>query len=192
MQPPRPSAPRTAILRVLTTVFAVAALGAPTAASAASAAELAARSDAALARLIETAPEAERLLDDAAGVLIFPRVIKVGVGVGGEYGEGVLRIDGETVDHFSTASASIGFQLGAQAKAQFLLFLTPEALRRFRRADGWEVGVDGSVTLIRVGAGASVDSTNVSDPVVAFVLADRGLMYDLSLAGTKISRIQRD
>ena len=162
------------------------------AALAASAPEIDARADAALDRLRASAPEARRLLERAKGVLIFPRVIKVGIGVGGEYGEGVLRIEGESQHYYSTASGSFGFQLGAQAKAQFLLFMTPEGLRDFRRADGWEVGVDGSVTLIKVGAGASVDTTNIQDPVVAFVLADRGLMYDISLAGTKISPIQRN
>jgi lipid-binding SYLF domain-containing protein len=159
---------------------------------AASATEIEARSDAALERLRETAPEARQLLERAEGVLIFPRVIKAGMGVGGEYGEGVLRIDGSSVQYYNTAAASIGFQFGAQAKAQFLLFMTEDSLAGFRRSEGWEVGVDGSVTLVRVGAGGSVDTNNLRSPVVAFVLADRGLMYDLSLAGTKITRIDRD
>lgn len=165
---------------------------APGGAHAASAVEIDARADAAVERLDKAAPEARTLLKKAKGVLIFPRVIKAGIGVGGEYGEGVLHIGGRPVQYFSTASASIGFQLGAQAKAEFLLFMTDAALADFRRADGWEVGVDGSVTLVKIGAGGSIDSSNVRDPVVGFVLADRGLMYDLSLAGTKISPIQRN
>jgi lipid-binding SYLF domain-containing protein len=161
-------------------------------ATAASAVEIDARADAAVDRLVDAAPEARTLMERAEGVLIFPRVLKAGIGVGGEYGEGVLRIGGDSREYYSTAAASIGFQLGAQAKAQFLLFMTEDALARFRRADGWEVGVDGSVSLVRIGAGGSIDTSNVSAPVVGFVLADRGLMYDLSLAGTKISRIVRD
>lgn len=160
-------------------------------ATAASAAEIDARSDAALDRLYEQSPEARTLVQRAEGVLIFPRVIKAGIGVGGEYGEGVLRIDGEAVQYYSTAAASVGFQLGAQSKAQVLLFMTPEALADFRSADGWEVGVDGSVTLVRVGVGGSIDSSSTRAPVIGFVLADRGLMYDLSLSGSKISRIDR-
>jgi lipid-binding SYLF domain-containing protein len=184
-------------LRRLTTALAagmllLAGLTAPSATRAASAAEIEARADAALERLVDTAPEARQLLERARGVLVFPRVLKAGFGVGGEYGEGVLRRDGQSVEYYSTASASIGFQLGAQSKAQFLLFMTDESLEDFRRADGWEVGVDASVTLLKIGAGGSVDTTNVANPVVGFVLADRGLMYDASLAGTKISRIQRD
>jgi lipid-binding SYLF domain-containing protein len=181
---------RTFVLRLLAPLLL--GLSLQGTAMAASAPEIDARSDAALERLVDAAPEARRLLERAEGVLIFPRIIKAGMGVGGEYGEGVLRIDGRPVQYYSTAAASIGFQLGAQARAQFLLFMTPEGLADFRRSDGWEIGVDGSVTLVKIGAGGSIDTTNLRSPVVAFVLADRGLMYDLSLAGTKISRITRD
>lgn len=160
-------------------------------ASAASRQEIEARANAALQRLYEQAPEARELMAAAEGVLIFPRVYKAGFGVGGEYGEGVLRIGGNSVAYYSTAAASIGFQLGAQAKAQFMLFMTTSALRSFRNADGWEVGVDGSVTLVRIGAGGTIDTENYKDPVIGFVLADRGLMYDLSLEGSKISKIER-
>lgn len=162
-----------------------------TAATAASAVEIDARADAVLDRLYGQSPEARALVARADGVLIFPRVIKAGDGIGGEYGEGVLRIGGEAVQYYSTAAASIGFQLGAQAKAQILLFMTQEALADFRAKDGWEIGVDGSVTLVRVGAGGSIDTTTTRAPVIGFVLADRGLMYDLSLSGSKISRIDR-
>ncbi len=166
------------------------ALMAP-AANAASAEVIDARADAALERLYAQTAEAKALAERAEGVLIFPRVIKAGIGIGGEYGEGVLRIGGEPVQYYSTAAASIGFQLGAQAKAQFLLFMTPEALAGFQAKDGWEIGVDGSVTLVRIGVGGSIDTTTAQAPVIGFVLADRGLMYDLSLSGSKISRIAR-
>ena len=181
---------RTLIVRLLAPFLLGMSLHGP--ALAASATEIDARSDAALERLRETAPEARQLLERAEGVLIFPRVIKAGMGIGGEYGEGVLRVDGSSVQYYNTAAASIGFQFGAQAKAQFLLFMTEDSLADFRRTEGWEIGVDGSVTLVRIGAGGSIDTTNLRSPVVAFVLADRGLMYDLSLAGTKITRIDRN
>ncbi len=160
-------------------------------AAAASAAEIDARSDAVLERLSNQSPEVRALVARAEGVLIFPRVIKAGIGIGGEYGEGVLRIGNEAVQYYNTAAASIGFQLGAQAKAQILLFMTPSALADFRAKDGWEIGVDASVTLVRIGAGGSIDTTTTRAPVIGFVLADRGLMYDLSLSGSKISRIDR-
>ncbi|MEE4361266.1 MAG: YSC84-related protein [Pseudomonadales bacterium] len=159
---------------------------------AASASELATRADAAIVRLEAAAPEARELMSKASGVLVFPRVIKAGMGIGGEYGEGVLRVGGQPVEYYSTASASIGFQLGAQSKAQFILFMTDQSLADFRAARGWEVGVDGSVTLVKIGTGGSIDTTSATDPVIAFVLADRGLMYDLSLAGTKFTKIVKE
>jgi lipid-binding SYLF domain-containing protein len=183
---------KTTMTGQLTAVLLLLALLLPwQAAQAASAEEIDARSDAVLDRLYEQSPEARTLIQRAEGVLIFPRVIKAGIGIGGEYGEGVLRIGNEVVQYYSTAAASVGFQLGAQSKAQILLFMTPKALADFRAKDGWEVGVDASVTLVRIGAGGSIDSTTTRAPVIGFVLADRGLMYDLSLAGSKISRIDR-
>lgn len=134
---------------------------------------------------------AESLLSRAEGLLVFPSVKKAGFGVGGEYGEGALLVGGRTVGYYSTAAASIGFQIGAQARTQVLVFLDKEALQRFRDSDGWEVGVDGSVAIITVGAGGTVDSTNLNQPIVAFVFNNKGLMYNLSLEGSKFSKIDR-
>jgi lipid-binding SYLF domain-containing protein len=125
----------------------------------------------------------------ASGVLVFPQIIKAGFWIGGEYGEGALRVRGRTVDYFNTVSASIGFQLGAQARSVVICFMTPSALDAFERANGWKVGVDGSVAVITVGVGASIDSSRIVDPVVAFIFDGKGLMYNLTLEGSKISRM---
>jgi lipid-binding SYLF domain-containing protein len=130
------------------------------------------------------------LISRSAGVLVFPTVIKAGFGIGGEYGEGVLMQRGRTVDYYNTISASIGFQLGAQARSVVIVFMTPDALHAFRAVDGWKVGVDGSVAIITVGAGASVDTSRIVDPVVGFIFDNKGLMYNLTLEGSKISRMR--
>jgi lipid-binding SYLF domain-containing protein len=131
------------------------------------------------------------LLAAAKGVLVFPKVYKAGIGIGGEYGEGALRIDGSSVAYYSTAAASIGFQLGAQAKSLVVVFLDAEVLERFRRSAGWKVGVDGSIALIDLGVGKSVDTQNIKDPVVGFVFDQKGLMYNLTLEGAKFTRLAR-
>ncbi|MGD8326685.1 MAG: YSC84-related protein [Sphingomonadales bacterium] len=133
----------------------------------------------------------ESLLNRAAGVLIFPSVKKAGIGIGGEYGEGALQINGTSVAYYSTAAASIGFQLGAQARTQLLLFMEEGALNKFRNSDGWEVGVDGSVALITLGAGGKIDATKLDEPIIGFILNNKGLMYNLSLEGSKITEIER-
>ena len=129
------------------------------------------------------------LIARSAAVLVFPRVYKAGFGFGGEYGEGALIHRDRTIDYYNTVSASFGFQLGAQARSVVIVFMTPEALHAFRAVNGWKVGVDGSVALITVGGGASVDTTRIVEPVVGFIFDNKGLMYNLTLEGTKISRM---
>ncbi|MEX2496914.1 MAG: YSC84-related protein [Woeseia sp.] len=134
---------------------------------------------------------AREFLDQAAGYLVFPRVIKVGIGIGGETGEGALIVGGQTTGYYRTASGSIGFQLGAQAKSIVIAFMAQEALTKFRNSAGWKAGVDGSVALIDIGAGKAIDTSNIKDPVVGFVFGSKGLMYNLTLEGTKITKIDK-
>jgi lipid-binding SYLF domain-containing protein len=134
---------------------------------------------------------AEIFLGQAAGYLIFPRVIKAGLGIGAETGEGVLRVGDQSVDYYRTTSGSIGFQAGAQAKSIVIAFLTKSSLDQFRRSSGWKVGIDGSVALIDIGAGKTIDTNNIRDPVVAFVFGSKGLMYNLTFEGTKFTRLRK-
>jgi lipid-binding SYLF domain-containing protein len=145
--------------------------------------------DAALDRFKEQVPGAKSFLKKSSGALIFPKVYKAGIGIGAEYGEGALRVGGKTIKYYSTAAASIGFQLGAQAKTIILIFTQKEAMKTFQNSDGWEAGVDGSVALINLGMGDSLNTTNVKDPIVAFVFGQKGLMYNLTLEGSKFSII---
>jgi len=144
-----------------------------------------------LERFNKEVPGAEGFMKKAKGVLIFPQVIKAGFGIGGEYGEGALQIGGKTVEYYSTMAASIGFQLGAQAKSIILVFTKEDALKAFRNSDGWKAGVDGSVALISLGMGDSLDTTNVKDPIVAFIFGQKGLMYNLTLEGSKFSKLHK-
>jgi len=131
---------------------------------------------------------ADVFLSQSAGYLVFPRVIKIGIGIGGETGEGALRVGGVTDGYYRTSSGSIGFQLGAQAKSIVIAFMTKESLDKFKNSDGWKIGIDGSVALIDLGAGKTIDSNNIKDPVVGFIFGSAGLMYNLTLEGSKIHR----
>ena len=133
----------------------------------------------------------DEFLKSAKGVLVFPSVFKAGVGVGGEYGEGALRIGGKTVDYYSTAAASIGFQLGMQTKRIIIVFMQDGALKKFRESKGWEAGVDGSIALVELGAGGTIDTTNIKDPILGFVFGNKGLMFNLTLEGSKYTKIVR-
>ena len=135
-------------------------------AMAASAIEIDIKSDSALKMSYEKVCPAKELSGKANGILVFPDVIKAGLGIGGEFGQGALRKIGKTVEYYNTAAASIGLQLGAQEKAVILLFLDGKALDDFRKSDGWEAEVDGSVAVVELGAGGSVDTTNIKDPII--------------------------
>ena len=150
------------------------------------------RVDRALSEFRSEIGGADAVLARAVGVLVFPRITKGGFGFGGEYGEGALRVGGKSVAYYSNAAASAGLQIGLQRRRQMLVFLDQQALDRFRASDGWEIGVDASVTVITVGAGGSIDTNQLNRPVVAFVFDSKGLMYNLSLEGTKISQIHND
>jgi len=161
------------------------------AAQAASAQEIDIKVDAALKRFRDDVDGAGEFLKVAKGVLVFPSVIKAGIGIGGEYGEGALRIGGATVDYYNTVAGSIGFQLGAQAKTVIIIFMEQKALENFRSSKGWEAGVDGSVALVELGAGESLDTTNIRDPIVGFVFGNKGLMFNLTLEGSKFTRLDK-
>jgi len=119
------------------------------------------------------------------------KVYKVGIGIGAETGEGALRVGGQTVAYYRTTAGSVGLQLGAQAKSIVIAFMTPQSLQKFRDSSGWKIGVDGSVALIDLGAGKTIDSGNIKDPVVGFIFGSKGLMYNLTLEGSKISKLDK-
>jgi lipid-binding SYLF domain-containing protein len=131
------------------------------------------------------------LANKAAAILVFPTVVKAGFGIGGEYGEGALHIRGKTAAYFNIISGSIGFQFGAQARSVIIMFMTEEALAGFRRTQGWKVGVDGSVAIIAVGAGGTIDTNSIRSPIIGFIFDQKGLMYNLTLEGSKITQIYR-
>ena len=158
---------------------------------AATAREINVRVDATLDNFYKDVTAAKKLANGSEGILVFPSVIKAGFGFGGEYGEGALRIRGKTVEYYSTIAASFGFQLGVQSKAVILMFMTQKALKDFRNSDGWEVGVDGSIALVKIGAGGSIDTSTIKSPVIGFVFGQKGLMYNLTLEGSKMTKIKK-
>ena len=146
--------------------------------------------DSTLARLYTTASGSLELVSKAPGVLVFPSVIQAGFWIGGQYGEGALRVGGQAAGYYSTAGGSFGLQIGAQSKAIIFLFMTQDALDRFRNSDGWAVGADATVAVVKIGANGNIDTSTATAPVQAFVLANAGLMAGVSLEGTKVTRLR--
>ncbi|GAB5099990.1 YSC84-related protein [Caballeronia sp. LP006] len=146
--------------------------------------------DSAIQRLYSTVAGSRELVAKSRGILVFPSVIQAGFIVGAQYGKGSLRVGGGTVGYYSTTSGSFGLQAGAQSKSLIFLFMTQDALDKFRNSDGWSAGADASVALVKMGANGAVDTNTATSPVEAFVLTNAGLMADVSLAGTKVTRLK--
>ena len=130
----------------------------------------------------------QELAQKAAGVLVFSRIRKAGIGVDAEYGQGVLQVNGESVAYFKIAGASVGATLGVAGRREVMLFMTPQALERFMNSHVWTVGVDADVAVVSKGAGGDHDTETLKKPILAFVFGEKGLIADVSLAGTKITR----
>jgi lipid-binding SYLF domain-containing protein len=146
--------------------------------------------DTTLSRLYTTVNGARELVSKSRGQLIFPSVIAAGFVLGGQYGEGALRVGGRTTGYYNTVGGSFGLQAGAQSKALIFLFMTQDSLDKFRNSEGWAVGADATVALLKVGANGQIDTTTATAPVEAFVLTNAGIMAGVSLEGTKISRLK--
>lgn len=136
-------------------------------------------------------PKNSELMEKAAGSLVFPRITKAGVGIAGEYGEGVLRVKGRTVGYYSIGSGSIGLTLGAAERSEIIMFMTQESLDKFTSSRGWSIGAEAGIAVVSSGTGGTYDSKTLQKPILGFVFGEKGLIGDLSLEGSKITTIER-
>lgn len=150
--------------------------------------EINAQVNACMDRFYKQVPDGKNVAAKAKGILVMPNVYKAGFIIGGEYGEGALRVGGKTSSYYNLASGSLGFQIGGEAKDIIVMFMTDEVLKQFQASKGWEVGVDGNVALIKIGGGERVDFTKVNDPIIGFIFDVKGLMVDISLKGAKFTK----
>jgi lipid-binding SYLF domain-containing protein len=142
-----------------------------------------------LNRFYALADSNKSLVQNAAAVLVFPRITKAGVGVGGEHGDGALLESGKTVGYYSVSGASVGLTLGVAHHSEVIIFNTPAARDKFLSSGDWSIGADASVAVMKKGATGGYDTETLHKPVLAFVFGEKGLMGDASLQGAKISKI---
>ena len=136
-------------------------------------------------------PRHKDLVARAKGVLVFPRITKGGIGVGGQYGEGALRVDGKIVAYYSVTSASVGLTLGLAKHKEIILFMNQEVLDKFTNSHGWSIGADTGVAVLSNGGGGDYDTQTLQRPILAFVFGEKGLIGDASLEGTKINQLEK-
>jgi len=153
------------------------------------ASELASNSQKALTQLQGEVPLAKELTAKAHAVLVFPKVTKAGLGIGGQYGEGSLLKQGTAAAYYKTTGASFGLQAGAQEYAYAMFFMTDKALAELNNAKGFEVGVGPSVVMVDEGMAKNTTTNTLKEDIYAFVFGQKGLMAGLGLQGNKIAKI---
>ena len=154
-------------------------------------AEIDTGADATLTTLYSSVNGSRELAAKSVGILVFPKILAAGLGIGGEYGEGVLKVGGSSVGYYKTTSVTWGFQAGAQSKALIMMFMTQEALDKFRNSSsGWTAGADASVAVVKTGAQGTIDTASAKAAVNAFALTNAGLMAGVTIDGTKVTKLE--
>ncbi len=136
-------------------------------------------------------PEGRRLLKNAKGMMICPRVFKAGFIIGGQVGSCVLvgRHDGAWTNpaFYGFGSGSIGFQIGVQDAQIAFIVLTEKGLAALMDSQ-FKIGADASVAVATYGAGISGATTAaLRADIVAFAQA-RGLFAGIALDGSLINQ----
>lgn len=143
----------------------------------------------ALQRLYAAQPSTRTLGERAKAILVFPRIVKGGLLIGGQTGDGVLLTNGNPDGYYNISAVSFGLQIGAQAFSYALFFMTDAALQYLKKSDGWSIGSGPSVVVLDKGAAASITSTTLSQDVYAVPFGQQGLMAGVEIEGSKITRI---
>jgi len=173
-------------------IFSLFALILPQSAMAADAAQIDRESKMSLETLYASSAEAKALAKDAKGILVFTDVVKAGLIIGAQYGDGALLQNGETIGYYNTVAASYGLQVGVQSFDYALFFMTEKDLNYLTSSSGWEIGVGPNIVVVEAGAATALTTTTARDNVYAFFFDQKGLMAGLGLQGSKITKIHPD
>ncbi|MES1198639.1 MAG: YSC84-related protein [Pseudomonadota bacterium] len=148
--------------------------------------------DDALRRLFASSVKASELSHRARAILIFPRITKAGFMIGGQTGDGVMRVNGASTAYYRIFAASFGLQAGAQTFSFALFFITQSAIDYLNSSDGWAIGSGPSLVVADSGYASTMNTTTLTQDVYAMPFGQQGLMAGLGLEGSRISRIHPD
>ncbi len=107
--------------------------------------------------------------------------------IGGQHGDGALRVGGKTVGYYKTVAVSYGFQAGLQKYGYAMFFMTDASLNYLHKSGGWEVGSAPSLVVVDTGIAKSLSTTTLQKGIYVFFFNQKGLMGGLGLQGTKIT-----
>jgi lipid-binding SYLF domain-containing protein len=178
---------KASIVAIMSVSFA---LGAHSAIAEDKAAEISKNAHTALESLYVKVAGAKALGAKAHAILVFPKVTKAGLGIGGQHGDGALIKGGKMVAYYSTSGASIGLQAGAQTYGYAMFFMNDKALQELDKANGFEVGVGPSVVVMDEGMAKTSTTKTMDKDIYAFIFGQKGLMAGLGIQGNKITKIE--
>ena len=152
------------------------------------AAQLGQDAQATLASLYEKVPAAKTLGEKADAILVFPKVTKAGLGVGGQRGTGTLLKDDKPDGFYTTTGASLGLQAGAQTYGYALFFMNDNAVQALSKAKGFEVGVGPTVVVFNQGMAKNLTTTTLKADIYAVIFDQKGVMAGVGVQGNKITK----
>jgi len=130
-----------------------------------------------------------QLLSRAEGIVIYPRLVNIGLGWGAMFGDGiVLRKDRSTQEWYGPAfielkSASVGLQIGIQEVSLVLLLMDDKALTAFKSTD-FEIGADISIAPGPLGDSLQTD-VDFNDSIYTYSYS-KGIYAGFALKGSII------
>jgi lipid-binding SYLF domain-containing protein len=166
---------------MVATMAAAVILAFGAASHAASDAELMANARGTVSKFEKTDPGLTAFFNHSAGYVVFPKVIKGGLGIGGAHGDGVVYQNNKPIGRASLTQVTVGAQIGGQAYSEVIFFETPTALANFV---GGNFEFSGQVSAVALKSGASANA-KYTNGVAVFTAAENGLMLEASLGGQK-------
>jgi lipid-binding SYLF domain-containing protein len=139
--------------------------------------------------VLEQQPELQRFFDQACGIAVFPRVVRVGLALGGGRGRGLLLTNDGVLGEVTQSALTLGFQAGAQSFRQLIFFRSCEAMQEFTENGNlgrWSGRLEfqGRAAVQAGRAGGAADPGFIGD-VAIFSLSGCGLMVELAAGGVR-------
>ena len=128
-------------------------------------------------------PRMDAYFSKARGYIVYPSVGKVGLGIGGAHGTGIVYESGKVIGTSTLNQISFGFQAGAQVYSEIVFFQDKTAMDKFKKG---EVELSAQASAIAVTAAISA-KTDFKGGIAIFTLGKGGLMYEASVAGQQLS-----
>lgn len=130
-----------------------------------------------LAQCRQISTSCSEMTKNAPGILVFPKVIKADLIIGGAGGKGALIENGKITGYYNIGAASAGLQAGVESASQVYVFRTSDALAKLKDGSEWKAGAEADVALVEADANVRAATGNI----LAYVFDAKGLHAGIAL-----------